>query len=101
MAKQKMIQVVHLPVNGKPEVISVENKLETFQRLVGGYIQPVYLDYNNYILLVNDEGLLMELARNPHVQAYEIVGDAVLLREAKEHFASIDTEDVHKVLNNL
>ena len=53
----------------EPEIREVKKLgLETFQGLVGGYIENVYLE-NGLILVANEEGLLIGLPaniRNPH-----------------------------------
>jgi hypothetical protein len=58
------------------------SSLEKLQKAVGGYIQIVTID-NQTCLVVNEEGLLMELPVNNWASSYSgqlIVGDVILMK---------------------
>jgi hypothetical protein len=58
------------------------SSLEKLQKAVGGYIQIVTID-NQMCLVVNEEGLLMELPVNNWASSYSgqlIVGDVILMK---------------------
>ena len=47
----------------RPAVREIDDTLRTMQSIVGGYIQPIYLD-DSVALVCNDEGKLMNLPAN-------------------------------------
>lgn len=93
-----------LKSDGTRETIAEPLTLESMQRLVGGYIEFVTLSGSpgrREILIVNEEGLLKDLPRNPAAtQLYrntrvaigsgDIVGDVIhcfVTNEGAEHEA--------------
>ena len=44
----------------RPEVREIDDSLKAMQEIVGGYIQPIYLD-DSVALVCNDEGKVMNL----------------------------------------
>ena len=44
----------------KPEVRDIDDSLKAMQKIVGGLIQPIYLD-DSVVLLCNDDGKFMDL----------------------------------------
>ena len=61
----------------KPEVRDIDDSLKAMQKIVGGLIQPIYLD-DSVALICNDEGKLMNLPpnrglRDRNGQMYDIV----------------------------
>jgi hypothetical protein len=70
----------YLPSNGE------KFSLEELQSAVGGYIEVAPFNQQGKVLLVNEEGLLMQLPVNPlatTLAGYPIVGDALLLDESE------------------
>lgn len=57
--EKKMLKVLALKVGQPPKVTEVEAKLESYQSLVGGYIDCVSLE-KDVDLVVNDEGMYMK-----------------------------------------
>ena len=47
----------------RPEEREIEDSLNAMQGIVGGLIQPVYLD-GSVVLVCNDEGKLLDLPTN-------------------------------------
>jgi hypothetical protein len=71
-------------VQMKPIVViitDVQPELEDCQKVVGGFVEMVYLEDGRQ-MLVNEEGLLKELPYNPiasQLAGHTIVGNAIVL----------------------
>lgn len=95
MSDRDPIQIIHYPVKGDPEPIVIDNTLKKLQQLVGGLIEPVgsykvdpkideevkhvwaLKKAKPTMFIVNEEGLLHNLPRNPHYPCF--VGDVFLM----------------------
>ncbi len=77
--------------------------MEAMQNIVGGLIQPIYLD-DSVALICNDEGKLMNLTanrglRNSDGQIYDIVCGTFFLCGAPpdcDHFTSLTPEQIER-----
>ena len=78
----------------------VPNTLETFQRLVGGYIETVMLPQNT-VMIVNEEGKLKGLPHNFFYAGDDIVGTAVFCSQKNGDFTDIRPDAVKYVLNRF
>lgn len=72
--------------SSSPEILDIpkENTLEFFQKLVGGYIEPMSFTCKGKIMtsLVNEEGLIYGLKYNELASHYvnsHVVGDVVII----------------------
>lgn len=87
----------------RPEVREIDGSLEAMQNIVGGLIQPIYLD-DSVALICNDEGKLMNLTanrglRNSDGQVYDIVCGTFFLCGAPpdcDHFTSLTPEQIER-----
>lgn len=87
----------------RPEVKEIDGSLHTMQGIVGGLIQPIYLD-DSTVLICNDEGKLMDLPanrglRDENGQMYDIVFGTFFLCGApadRDHFTSLTTEQIEQ-----
>lgn len=87
----------------RPEVREIEDSLTTMQQIVGGLIQPIYLD-DSVALICNDEGKLMNLPanrglRDENGQMYDIVFGTFFLCGApadSDHFTSLTQEQIEQ-----
>lgn len=87
----------------RPEVREINDSLKKMQGIVGGLIQPIYLD-DSVALVCNDEGRLMNLPanrglRNKDGQMYDIVFGTFFLCGApadSDHFTSLTTEQIEQ-----
>ena len=87
----------------RPEVREIDDSLKAMQEIVGGYIQPIYLD-DSVALVCNDEGKLMNLPANRGLrdkdgQIYDIVSGTFFLCGApadSDHFTSLTTEQIEQ-----
>ena len=87
----------------RPEVREIDDSLKAMQEIVGGYIQPIYLD-NSVALVCNDEGKLMNLPanrglRNKDGQMYDVVFGTFFLCGTpadSDHFTSLTPEQIER-----
>jgi hypothetical protein len=70
-----------------PETEYIDNTLEEFQRLVGGYIEVLDLA-TDLAIICNEEGRLMDLEYNCAICGVSFVGTIVLVRTKRDEFAS-------------
>lgn len=105
----KKISVVQVKVGEEPEVITIDDNIETYHGLVGGYIEVVRL-HSDILMIVNEEGLIHDLPLNfiTFVRegaslrpVHEIVGDVFFVGSLGEHFISLDKEQIHVVKHML
>ena len=87
----------------RPEVREIDDSLKAMQEIVGGYIQPIYLD-DSVALVCNDEGKVMNLPlnrglRDKNGQMYDIVFGTFFLCGApadSDHFTSLTPEQIEQ-----
>ena len=87
----------------RPEVREVGDSLKSMQGIVGGHIQPVYLD-NSVMLICNEEGKFVDLPanrglRDKNGQIYDIVFGTFFLCGAPadgDHFTSLTPEQIKR-----
>lgn len=87
----------------KPEVREINDSLKEMQGIVGGLIQPIYLD-DSVVLICNDEGKLMNLPanrglRDENGQMYGIIFGTFFLCGApadSDHFTSLTPEQIER-----
>ena len=87
----------------RPEVKEINDSLKEMQGIVGGLIQPIYLD-DSVALVCNDEGKLMDLPanrglRDENGQMYDIVFGTFFLCGApadSDHFTSLTPEQIEQ-----
>lgn len=87
----------------KPEVRDIEDSLKVMQDIVGGLIQPIYLD-DSAALICNDEGKMINLPmnrglRDENGQMYDIVFGTFFLCGAppdSDHFTSLTPEQIER-----
>ncbi len=70
-SKPKMKKVIVIPAdkNEPCRYEEVPDKLETYQKLVGGLIQPVNIGHGR-TLWCNEEGIVLNLSPNPRAMRY-------------------------------
>lgn len=87
----------------RPEVGEIDDSLTAMQKIVGGLVQPIYLD-GSVALVCNDEGKLMNLPanralRDENGQIYDIVCGTFFLCGApvdSDHFTSLTPEQIER-----
>lgn len=74
------------------EITNIKPELESYQRLVGGNIDCVTIAPGKLVMVVNDEGLLLDLPLNPGASAIAdrcIVGDVCIVGVDVDDFTDI------------
>ncbi len=87
----------------KPEVREINDSLKEMQGIVGGLIQPIYLD-DSVVLICNDDGKLMNLPanrglRDENGQMCDILFGTFFLCGApadSDHFTSLTSEQIER-----
>lgn len=82
-----------------PKEIEFDNTLDKLQSLVGGYIECVYLQNNNEVVLVcNDEGKINNMPLNRDIGYDIIAGPFLILGDDYENgdFKSLTEEQILK-----
>ena len=97
------MRVLVIETECRPEVREIDDSLKAMQEIVGGYIQPIYLD-DSVALVCNDEGKVMNLPlnrglRDKNGQIYDIVSGTFFLCGApadSDHFTSLTPEQIEQ-----
>lgn len=86
---------------GKPaEVRNVRNELGDLQELVGGYIETVLVA--DHIAVVNEEGLLNNLAYNFRTkEGHYLFGPVVFLEAEEDEFRGLRDYEAQMILAKL
>lgn len=80
----------------------IEDELERYQAVVGGYIETVPLDgVPGIVLICNEEGKLRGLDPNVINGADVIVGPVIAARVSGEDFGSLTESDLETVIEAL
>ena len=87
----------------RPEVREIDGSLKSMQGIVGGLIQPIYLD-DTVVLVCNDEGKVMNLPANRGLrdedgQIYDIVCGTFFVCGApsdSRHFTGLTQEQIEQ-----
>lgn len=66
----------------------IEDRLEVWQKLVGGYIETITLR-DNLVLIVNEEGVLQQLEPNCYIGGHWLRGTVIAVGTAGEEFADV------------
>jgi len=84
----------------EPYVAEVEDNLETYQKIVGGYIEAIKIgDSQDRILLIcNEEGKLKGLQPNFFISGDTIVGTVFFVGEGEEDFRGLTDDETDKIL---
>lgn len=104
---ETVIKILVKRVKEKPEVVKVENALSPLQDLVKGYLETVQLN-RDIIMVVNEEGKLLDLENNFHVISQQrildtVVGNAFFVSSEGAEFTSLSDkqiETIQKALSN-
>ena len=97
------MRIVVKNVGEKAEVREVENELEVFQQIVGGYIEVFPVPYN-MLLVLNEEGKLQGLPKNFDVVSMDsetgeccreiIVGNVAFVSMGYDDFEGLSDEQI-------
>lgn len=98
-----MLKAVYKKPNEKPYEISIEDTLEKFQELVGGYIEIIPAnDDKSILMVVNEDGRMKELEANVWIGDTCIVGNVVFVQNGDDgEFHSLTDEMVESLIELL
>ena len=91
--------LVYLP-GVDPEVREIPNTLKALQSIVGGYIETVNTGVPGIILIVNEEGGILDMPLNRQLQVYpriyqKLFGPIVACRVDHDRFESLEIGRAH------
>ncbi len=100
---KEKIKCLYVEPNKLPKELEIENKLETFQQLVDGNIECVYLqNKNDVVLICNDEGKINGMKWNRDIGFDIIAGPFLIVGDDYENadFKSLTDEQIldYKIL---
>lgn len=98
-----MIKVVYKKPNELPIILEVDNTLEKFQELVGGYIEVVAAKEDaSIIAIVNEEGKLEGLKPNIWIGNELIVGNVVFVKNSDDgEFHSLTDDMIKEIVESF
>lgn len=102
MVKEKTLKVLVVRPHEYPVAEEIENKLETLQELVDGYIQVIYPWEDKVGLVCNDEGKIMEMDLNRELKdedgnTYDIIAGTFFICGLKgSGFCSLTDDQIEK-----
>lgn len=97
------ITVLLVKPKRKPEVVEIEDTLESLQKMVSGKIEVVYPFDDPVGLIMNEEGKLLGLTPNRALKdnngrTYDIIfGDFLVTGLTEENFGSLSNELIEKI----
>lgn len=98
------MRVVIKEPNKKAEIREINNRLEDFQSIVGGYIEvyPIRTDLplEDILIILNEEGKLMDLEPNMIVGNELIVGNMIFVSEDNGDFKSLSDDQLFFLKQN-
>ncbi len=86
----------------EPQITEIDGSLKSMQQLVGGYIEVTYPYEDRVVLIVNDEGKILNLTPNREIKDKNgqitdvIFGDFFIAGDGTDDFASISDEFAEK-----
>lgn len=84
--------------------IEVENTLEALQEQVNGYIEAVTLIPDKVTMLINEEGLIKNMATNlaaTIVAGIDIVGPAIVVGVNGDEFTDVPAEVAQRIITRF
>ena len=94
--KEDRIRVLIIEPDQAPKLSVIDNTLESLQKIVGGYIESVWLS-DSASLILNEEGKIENLPPNRRLDQDIIVGTFLIVgTNDSEYLCSLCDEDVEK-----
>ena len=92
------MRVIYKEPGKEPRTMVIPNELKVLQDLVGGYIETLKIA-DNVVMIINEEGKLLDLAPNFFVGAIAdvILGPVVICEEDGEDFALLSDHNVELI----
>ena len=95
-----MITIIVKEPGKKAYSKEIEDELEEYQKILGGYLEAVGWD-DNQILLCNERGKLKGLEPNLLVPGDIIVGNVIVVGTESEEFRSLTEFEVKQAIKRL
>lgn len=83
----KIKAIIKKPEDEFGRLVEIENELEVFQNIVGGYIETT--GYKNLVIICNEEGKLRGLEPNIVLGRDMLVGTIIVCGASGDEFADI------------
>jgi hypothetical protein len=83
----KIKVIIKKPEDEFGRLVEVENELEVFQSIVGGYIET--MGYKNLVIICNEEGKLRGLQPNVVLGREMLVGTIIVCGASGDEFSDI------------
>ena len=95
----KIKVIIKRPEDEFERLVEVENELEVFQNIVGGYIETT--GYKNLVIICNEEGKLRGLQPNIVLGREMLVGPIIVCGASGDEFSDvpIDFEKWKQIVN--
>lgn len=87
-----MIKVLVVEPGKTPEVREIDGSLESFQKIVGGYIERLPLP--GVDVYVNEDGRSMKLPFNRNVQGFAVLGSMVIAGHNGGESVSLSDDEI-------
>lgn len=104
MSKITMTELILVAIKApgeEPSIARIMNGLETFQSIVGGYIEAIKLT-GTLTLICNEDGLSRQLAPNLQLYVGPVVGTVVVTKaNSAGNFVSLSAKDQTTALDIL
>ena len=100
---KKSVKVIITKPNGDCYVDEIPNRLNSFQDIIGGYIEtlPTYINGEFVVLVFNEEGLLKDVEMNPFFESRGIVGPCIITKVRNGDFADLTNDQISNILKKL
>lgn len=94
------ICILYVPAKGETMLAAVDNRLETWQALVGGYIETDRI-VPGVVAIVNENGIALNLPLNRNIKNRVYFGDVVFAGydPGAEDFRSLTPADCSRLVN--
>ena len=84
----------------KPVVKEINNNLKDLQEIVGGYIEVISFNAN-LVIIVNEEGKLLNLSPTMRFRNDVLVGNIIFARTEQSEFISLSDQDIERIQRTL
>lgn len=99
MKKEDKIKVLCVKPEQAPEVVEIDNTIETMQEMVGGYVEQIRPFSDSVVFICNEDGKLMDLPlnrtlyNNRNGRPYDIIsGNFLVVGFKGEEFSSLSDD---------
>ena len=89
--KQKIRAIIKRPEDEIGVITEIDNKLNVFQKIVGGYIETVTLmdEEPQVVIICNEEGRLLDLPYNCTINGVDFVGPIIAVGIEDDGFGDL------------